>query len=793
MNAVNNVKTVRIIIGKYRTVLVVATLLLAFFAVSMFSRLSINPDFTKYVPPGVGNRENLITINEIFGGSEKILLVLTNENNIINAESFDRLLNMSEMLQELDGIERCLSVADVIDIKLEDGYTTMDPLVEAIPESQIELEVLRKEILDSEMGRRFVSSDLRSMAIILTIEPDSKDKEIIASIENVIDEIPGAEKVHIGGLSFIRESTKSYIKKDLVTLLPAAMIAMVLMLYFSFREWKGVFLPFIVVVLSIVFSFGAMAVLGWEISIVSILLPIMLIAIANDYGIHLINLYQEKCRTNKKLSMKEIAAEIYRELRKPILITALTTMGGMLGLLSHKLPPAAELGVLAAVGIGMAFLLSLFLIPVLLTFYRRPGEQKLQRVQRQFYLQNMLETMSGWIVKYPVRIVASFVFIAVLSAIGLFFLKVDTNVEGYFDAKSEVRKGIELVNNEFGGSQYISVLFQGNILEPEVLARLDRYTSEFSRLEEVGNVISPSVFFKELSKGFYGPDEPGYLQLPKTEEEAVQYLEIFSMSGYEDQLSQFIDHTYENARILVSMKDGSNQTGKKILKSLNEITEGDEQLVCIAGPGLSKIQIAEMVIEGQISSLLLAFIIVFILLSLIFRSFTAGVKGILPLALSSVFVFGIMGFSNISLDIATTLLSSVMIGVGIDYTIHFLWRYKEEFASTGKNDQAINNTLKTAGRGIIFNALSVIVGFSVLIISEFTPLRFFGILVVISIFSCLMSALLLIPALITLRRPRFLEPEYKTTVYEANRFTFSENNKRFSALYNVRDKNKNID
>jgi predicted RND superfamily exporter protein len=136
----------------------------------------------------------------------------------------------------------------------------------------------------------------------------------------------------------------------------------------------------------------------------------------------------------------------------------------------------------------------------------------------------------------------------------------------------------------------------------------------------------------------------------------------------------------------------------------------------------------------------------------------AGLKGSLPLILSALFLFGIMGFLGIPLDIVTTLLSSVMIGVGVDYTIHFLWRYKEEYAKCRDTGTAISNTLKTSGRGIVFNAFSVIVGFAALIFSGFAPLRFFGVLIVVSIFSCLISALLLIPALITVTNPRFLQP-----------------------------------
>jgi len=737
------------IINKYRFLILIVCIILAILSVTQFSKLRINEGFTEYIPKDVGNRAHLQVLDSIFGGSEKIMLILTDEKDIINTATFERIQRLTTNLNDLGGIERCQSLIDVIDISLEDGFTTIEPIINEIPSDSTELEALKQKILNSKMGQRFVSEDLSATAIILTKSDTIQDKEIIASIKNLIAENPGKEQVFIGGLSYIRNSIKSYIKRDLFTLLPAALLLMVLMLYLSFREWKGVLLPFTVVILSIIFSFGLMAVLGWKISIISLLLPIMMIAIANDYSIHLINLYQEKLSAGQITSMKEVAISIYRELRKPVLLTALTTIGGMLGLLSHKMPPAAQLGVLASVGIGLALIMSLVLVPVLLSFYKWPGRKRSAKSQKVAILDKILQLSSDWIIYHPKRILAGFFLATVISIAGFLYLKVDTDVESYFLGNSDIRQGIDMVNHKFGGSQYVSILFRGNILDPAILKRMDQYTNEIEKISQVGHVISPSLFFKELSKGVYTPDEKAYMVLPGSEAEAEQYLEIFSMSGDEDQVSQLIDYNYENARILVSMKDGSNQTMKSILKGLTNITKDDPNLVCIAGPGLSKIQIADMVINGQISSLILAFVIIFLLLSYIFKSLIAGLKGILPLILSVIFLFGIMGYMGISLDIVTTLLSSVMIGVGVDYTIHFLWKYKEEFQKTNNKNIAIRTTLLTTGRGIVFNAFSVIVGFSALIFSNFAPLRFFGILVVVSIFSCLICALLLVPALIS--------------------------------------------
>ncbi len=731
---------------------------MAVLSVLQFHKLTINPSFDDYIPKEVSNRVYLDKLDSLFGGNEKIMLILTSSGNIINRQSYDRLQSLTRELEKLEGVEGCLSIANIIDIKQEEGFTMLEPLIDEIPEEADELEALKQRILNSKMGQRLVSADLSAMAILLTKSDSVEDREIILAIEAVIEQNPGSEEVFIGGLSFIRYSISQSIKKDLRILLPLALLLMIVMLYFSFREWKGVVLPFIVVVLSILFAFGLMAILHWEISIVTILLPIILIAIANDYGIHLINLYQEKSRLGEDANNTQIVISVYRQLKRPIILTALTTIGGILGLLSHKMAPAAQLGVLGSLGIGLALLLSLYMIPVLLTFYKLRPTLKDRGIRKRSPIAIVLSIFSRWAITYPRRVMAGFAVIMIISTAGLFLINVDTNVEGYFPPKSEVKKGIDLINQKFGGSQYISVVFGGDVLSPASLARMDDYSREMEKLPEVGHVISPGMFLRELSKGMYLPGEAGYDALPASENEAVQYLEVSAMGGYQDQISQIIDYNYNNARILVSMKDGSNQTGKVILEALRNLTRNDDQVKYIAGPGLSKIQIADMVVEGQIKSLVWAFAIILVLLIIIFRSISVGIKSILPLIISTLFLFGTMGWWGIPLDIVTALLSSIMIGAGIDYTIHFLWRYKLEYARLRNIAQAITTTLNTAGRGIVFNAFSVMVGFSVLILSSFAPIRFFGLLVVISIFACLISALLFIPALINLTKSKSLEP-----------------------------------
>jgi predicted RND superfamily exporter protein len=725
--------------------------------------LEVNPDLDSYVPEGMGNKQYIKQLDSIFGGSEMVVLMLHAED-VINPATLTRLQVLYEELGELEGIDRCISPFEAQDISTQEGFIVMEPLLEVIPETEAECEELRSKILGSKMAAQFFAEDDFSVASMMLVKnSEISNKRLIEQIDSVTIAHPGPEEVLLGGMPYVRYSINQNINKDLAVLLPVALLLMVIMLYAAFREWKGVLLPFLVVLMSLILSFGVMAMLGWQISLITVLLPIMLIAIANDYGIHMIARYQELIQKDDSLPMKQISRQIFSDLKRPIILTGVTTIGGILGLLTHTLVPAAQIGILASLGISFALMLSIWFLPAMLSYFKPRMRKKATGKQKLISADRWLNQASRWVTLYPRRVLVISSVLAVISMGGIFLIHVDTNIEGYFLGRSKVNRGIELINHKLGGSQFISILFTGDVLSPEVLNRMDQYEQVLREDPAVGNVSSPVTLIKELSKGFYDRDEQGYGQIPSTENEVYQFIEVFSMGGNEEAVEQFIDYSYENSRLLVSLKDASNEEGKRLLKKMQEMTGDDPDVKFIAGPILSKIELADMVVNGQIKSLLLAMVVVFVLLTLIFRSFKAGLLSVLPLSIAILVLFGLMGFFGITLDIATALISSVMIGVGIDYTIHFLWRFKEERSRGLDHRQAAYVTLTTTGRGIIVNALSVIIGFLALTLSSFEPLKFFGVLVVISIASCLISALVLIPSIVVLIKPGFLESKKKIT------------------------------
>jgi len=746
---------------KYRLLIVLLFSGITLLSIFLLPRLEVNPDLASYVPDGMGNKKYMKQLDSIFGGSEMVL-VMMQAPDVVNHSTLSRLKVLKEELGNLDGIDRCISPFDAQDISTEDGFMIMDPLLDPLPESQEDCEVLKAKIAENSTALPFFAKDDFSVVSLMLMKNlDVSNELLIEKIDSVVGIHPGPEEVLLGGMPYVRYSINKNINKDLGVLLPVALILMIIMLYAAFREWKGVLLPFVVVIMSLILSFGVMALLGWKISLITVLLPIMLIAIANNYGIHMIARYQELAQGDSQLTMLQMSKQIYRDLKKPIILTGVTTIGGILGLLTHTLVPAAQIGILASIGIAFALILSIWFLPAMLSYLKPTIRKKAIKKEKLMLAGRLLNHASRWVTNYPKRVIIISSIVSLIGIGGIFLVNVDTNIEGYFLGRSKVSRGIELINSKLGGSQYISILFSGEVLSPEVLTRMDEYQKILLEDPAVGNVSSPVTLVKELSKGFYSKNEKEYGEIPSSENEIYQFIEIFSMGGNEDAVEQFIDYNYENSRLLISLKDASNEEGKRLLKKMQEMTQDDPDVKFIAGPSLTKIELADMVIQGQIKSLSLAMVVVFVLLALIFRSFNAGVLSVLPLSVAILVLFGLMGFFGITLDIATALISSVMIGVGVDYTIHFLWRFKKERSKGVDHKEAAFITLTTTGRGIIINALSVIIGFLALTLSNFEPLKFFGVLVVISITTCLICALVLIPSIVVLRKPRFLESNSK--------------------------------
>jgi len=531
---------------------------------------------------------------------------------------------------------------------------------------------------------------------------------------------------------------------------------MLLVLKVNLGPWRSVVLPFSVVCLTTAFSIALIPLAGWKMSIMTLLVPIILVAVANNYGIYLIARFQELSNKHPEVSKKELVTNLLKSLNMPILFSGLTTIAGILGLLTHSVVSAKQVGALAAAGVSLALLMSLLLIPALIFVSGTRLVSKKLHNNKIMLFDTLLGRLSRFIINYPARILLVSAVIILIFSSGIIFIKINTNPENYFSAKHPVRQASELINSKFGGSQTISVMIKGDIKDPEIMRRIDILTREIKKEKGVGNVFSISQFVREMSKAIYTSTEPGYDAIPETREAIAQMFELYNMSGSPDDFKQLTDLENTKAHIIIRMSEPENEIINSVKSRISELTEYFPAEVSVGGYAVIMADFAGSIIKGQISSLLFAIITVLLLLTIIFKSLKGGLIGSIPLIASILILFGFMGYSKIALDAATALLSSIMIGVGVDFTIQYVWCFNLQIRSGLSYPEATAKAIKTIGRSIIINAFSVMAGFSALIFSGFTSIRFFGYLVIISIGSCLIGALVIIPAFLMKFKPGFI-------------------------------------
>jgi len=486
---------------------------------------------------------------------------------------------------------------------------------------------------------------------------------------------------------------------------------------------------------------------------------VMLVAIANNYGIHIISHYFEYSRNDAKATRGQILRKTIRKVGIPILLAGATTMVSFLCLLSHSLPRVREMGALVSFGILASFILSIVLIPSVLVLVPRP--QHLSREYDTSNVDNFLMSMGKVFTKYRVPVLITLSIIGIWLAMGIQHLKVDTNPDHYFPKSSTLRIANTKISEAFGGSTQMNILVEGDIFDPDVLRNIEVLTNH---IKEQHSIVTKSYsitdVIKKMHSGFNGGD-PSMEIIPDDPELIHQYMFMYSISSDGDEFDLILDDIEEPTytQILLRLQSVNTFAISEIVDDTKQFIDAnfyDELPMELTGGATLMGVVNHMVIRGQFVSLIVSVVIIFLLMTAMFRSFAGGLFATLPMAISVLMMFGLMGYLGITLNITTSLMTCILVGVGVDYTVHFLWHLRDHLRDGDSFDDAIANTFKISGRGILFNGLSVVMGFSALLFSVFVPVRIFGILIMGSISFCLFGALATLPALTSLTKPKFI-------------------------------------
>jgi predicted RND superfamily exporter protein len=733
---------------KYRYFFIIVPIVLLIILVFQLQYVKINPDLNEYLPTETESRINITKIEEEFGIYDPIIIVFKSED-ITQKEVIEKLKQIHDSITDCNYFDDIISIFNTKNIKSEDDFMLVEETVQEIPQTKEDENRLKENIKSNSLVYKLMVSENFNYTIFI-INPTSgyQDSEIIEKIQEIVTNIWGENDFYLSGMPYLRDEIQKNISRDITFIMPLAIILMISFLYFSFREKRGIILPLLVVIISTGVAMGLMPLLGFEYSLITILTPVLMISIANNYGVHIIAKYQEINATHPEYDMKTIVYKSMKDLSWPILLTGLTTIAGISGLLVHIMLPAVQMGIITSIGIAFALLLSLLFLPSILIGLKKGKPQKNISGQKKGFINKILNSASELVTKKPKLVIILFTAFFILAGIGIFRLDVSINNENVLPKSHSIRKSTEIINNNFGGTKTISVLFEGDVKSPELINDIKKLEVKLNELPQMGSITSISDVILLISKSINTPDEEAYDKIPDSRNAIAQYIEFYNMNGDPDDFENFVDFNYTKALVNIQFRANDIKEFNQVANSIQEFCNKSEFASFGAGICLVEKDMADSIVKGQIYSLMLAFGAILILLWIIFKSFRTGLLGCIPLVFTIVCNFGIMGWLGIELDIATSLLTSVAIGVGVDYTIHLFWRIKTEIANGKDIKEASTICLQTTGRGIAINAFSVMLGFSVLFISGILILKTFAFLIIFSLLLCLLCAILLIPAIL---------------------------------------------
>ncbi|MCX7750076.1 MAG: MMPL family transporter [Candidatus Bipolaricaulota bacterium] len=734
-------------------------------------RLGFQADYSQMLPKGDPIVAQYDRARKLFGGQSLFMLAVVAEEGgtLFDLPSLQKLYRITDELQTLvdEGLlEEVISPTTAQIVRGTAAAITVRPPLPRPPETDEDVRAFQEAVLGERLVRdALIRADGSAAVLVLKAHPEYEDDEVamgrvLAHLEGIPARHGGPESYYTSGDAAFLVYVNRYMRRDLAFLLPVVVAVVVAVLFASFRTLRGVLLPMAVVLVSLVWTMGFVGLVGAKLTMISTFLPVLLVAVGSAYGIHVVNDHNELSRRGG--DRRELARRIADEMLTPIAGAALTTAAGFLTLLSAFLVPTREFGVFAAWGTMAAFVLSLTLIPAVLALLPLPRPR--ERPTRVLF-DRLVVRGTGFVARRPVvtLVLALAVFGAFLA--GIPFLKVESDVTKYFRSDSPVVRGLRFVEDRFGGSQELSVVVDtgraDGLKNPEVLRFFDRLQRFLEERPEVGSTSSLADLVKETYFTLRG-DDPAFYAIPGTERAVAQVLLLYEGGGGRVTGGMAAER-FRWGRIAARVRS----VGLAGYRALSEAVEAfiarekPPQVVeaYVTGSPALYVQLSLKLIQSQIVSLGTSLGAVVLLVVLVLGSLGAGLLVLVPLVVTVAGNFGVMGYAGAHLDMATVMIASLTVGIGVDYAVHFLARYRRE-REEADHREAFARTIATSGRGILVNAATLTLGFLVMLLSSFGALQTFGWLIALTMVSSLVGALFVLPAVLPWVRPGWLAPGF---------------------------------
>ena len=701
---------------------------------------------------------------DIFGEEGNLILLAIKDSTVFTPAKFNAWNSLAKSFDSLSEVEFTLSIADVKKLKkdtknrkfvLESIYTeelTSQKTIDAVKKELFEkLPFYDNLLYNKETGTIQTAIYINKEIVNTPVRKAFVFKKLIPIIDAFEKETN--LDVRVSGMPYIRTINAQNIIDEIQLFVLGALLITGIIFFFFFRSYRATFITLLVVTIGVTWAFGFIGLFGYEITVLTALIPPLIIVIGVPNAVFLINKYQQEIKLHGQQA--KALQRVISKIGNATLMTNITTASGFATFVFVKSQLLREFGILASVNILSIFVLALLIIPILYSFMEPPKKKHLNHLERK-WMENVVNWMEKMVREQRITIYITTVIVIILGIIGLYQIRVSGSLIEDMPKTKAFYKDIKFFEKEFGGIMPLEILIdtkkEKGVMKLSTLKRMDKINEVIESFPELSRPVSVVNLVKYSKQAFY-KGNPKYYQLPTSQEQSYIFEYTKNSDGNSDMLNNFVDSTGQYARITTFMKDVGTDKMNDIQERLQQVVKKEfpeeRYHVSFTGKALVFLKGTNYLISNLVFSLSLAIFLIALFMAWMFRSFKMILISIIPNMLPLLITAGLMGFFGIPIKPSTILVFSIAFGISVDDTIHFLAKYRQELmANNWKIRRSVYAALRETGVSMFYTSIVLFFGFLVFTVSSFGGTIALGGLVSITLLFAMVSNLLLLPSLL---------------------------------------------
>ena len=750
-----------------------------------------DPDVLRDLPENLPAKQLYDRIGEMFP-SKEMIFVGVESDKLWTPEGLQQLAALTTAIEEVPVVQQVMSPTNAQVVVGTDMGMEIRDAADPFPTTVAGAEGLRDFLLSQEStSGTVVSQDGQVAAIMVFLQAKlaTTESKAAGQVAEAIEANGGDLTVYPAGRPMVTYLSSKKIGKETGMLTSAALLLMIILLGLLFFNVRGVVLPLGVTIAAVLWTMGGMGWLGIPMTHSLEALPIMLIAIGVADGVHIVQAFMARAREGG--SRKEAARATMDDLRRPVIMTSITTAIGFLALNTSGVRSIMTLGILVAFGTFVAMLFSLVFVPAFLSLLPVPKRARRKNIrERGFVLQRLLIGWGELVADHKIAATGIIVGFVALCIAGATQVESETSVLANFPDDDPISISSNFFNDRFGGVTNLQVVFEGDepdaLKDPAFLARIAEFETYARGIDGVGGSTSILPIMRSMNQVLHAGDEaynrlPGEMEIEQgfdyqLDEEGNEiavpitrevpggqvlsgYFSMLEMSGKPGDLANFITDDYKDAKVTLFLTSDTKKDMDRVVVEIRTYMDGHLEGATVEMTGMAVLMLAvnDLITRGQGISIVVSLLLVFVVTTIMFRSLALGLCNVIPLFAAIFFNFGVMGLAGLDLNLMTMGVASMAIGVGVDFAIHFVHRYRVSFAQVGEPREALRLTMGEAGVAIFMNMVAVAGGFLTLLLASFKGVMTMGLLISLIMAFSALGALTILPLIFVGIRPKAAE------------------------------------